>query len=199
MEEFSVRRASTETITNEREENKMELKPKVMTQYCLDTQYFMETLGAIPSSIGIENLRFRTGQYYSQRRKLKVTNKFARMGVTNISQASPSIEYSGNFKGMRKKEMIRTMKEFCKETGISIDKVRVDYISLSFNGASGYFSRTTKEIRPDANDQRRKLIVLGMSSSDGNVKSLLAELSAKKYSCTFERVFTNHIICSQVK
>lgn len=177
----------------------MELKEKTMTQYCLDTRYLLETLANVPKTISIESLSFRIGSPYSRQVKRVVPNRLRKMGVSYILERPETVEYAGQLVGLSKTSIVKAVREICSQINSDIAFVTVRMLILKFKNSSASFRDVTKEIRPDETDQRRKLKVLGMTTSEGNVAALIKELSAKKYSCTFQRVFTTHIICSQLK
>jgi hypothetical protein len=114
--------------------------PEAMVQYCIDAQYFEETLRAIPTEVVILNVTFRTGRWGSSKR-----------------------------------------------------------VEIAVGDNTAVFVRTKKEIHPDETDQRKKLTVLGLTSSEGNIVTILRALSAKKYSCKIEIIPTKRIMCGEVR
>ena len=168
-----------------------------MVQYCLDTQYFEETLEAIPNSITIESISLITGDLRNKE-KVELTNSLRSMGITNLRKSTPSMEAGIKFVNTPKSSMKSLAKEICNKLGTNYKKIIVSRITLSLGEASAILYRTKKSINPDSKDQRKKLTVLGVTYSEGNITDLLKELSAKKFSCTIQSVLTKKIICGSV-
>lgn len=168
-----------------------------MVQYCLDTQYFEETLEAIPDNITIESISLITGDLRNKER-IELTNSFRSMGITSLRKSTPSMEAGIKFVNTPKPAMKSLAKEICNKLGTDYKKIIVNRITLSFGEASVVLYRTKKSINPNSKDQRKKLTVLGVTYSEGNIVNLLKELSAKKFSCTIQNVMTKKIICGSV-
>lgn len=168
-----------------------------MVQYCLDTQCFEETLEAIPNNITIDSISLITGDLRN-RERIELTNNLRRMGITSLRKSTPSMEAGIKFVNTPKPAMKLLAKEICNKLGTDYKKIIVSRITLSLEEASVVLYRTKKSINPDSKDQRKKLTVLGVTSSEGNIVDLLRELSAKKFSCTIQNVMTKKIICGSV-
>ena len=172
----------------------MDVDPKIFTQYCIDAQYALEVLCKIPKSIKIESLTFDVGMPM-RRKKIVVPNALKKLGVTYMASSEPKIEVSGKVEECGRKEMATHIKEIANKFNYEPESVRVRSIKLSFNGTTAFFTSVTKAIHPDETDQRKKLRVLGLTSSEGNTAPMIQEINAKKYSCTFEIVPVRRVIC----
>lgn len=176
------------------------LKPKTMVQYCADVCYFNETLRAVPRSIKIESISFTMGNLMLKRKRKAVPNDLKRLGVTSSRETLNSTEHLVRMQGISsRKSLVDTARKLSGKLDEDLGWARVQRMELSYMGAKATFSKTTKAIHPDDSDMRRKLKVLGLTNSEGNIAPLIKELSAKKYSCTFQRTFSDHIICSELK
>ena len=178
----------------------MKVKPKEMVQYCIDAQYLNEvlSLNTIPKSIEIESITFRVGNPLKKKKRRIVPNRLSKFGLTSCRETMPGFEYMGRFDNLTRASMVKLAREMCVTIDEDFEKIIVERISLSFEKAIAAFVKTTKAINPDVNDQRKKLKILGLTSSEGNIANLIKELSAKKYSCKFERTFSDHVICSKL-
>jgi len=172
------------------------LKPKEMVQYCIDAYLFGDVMKSVPKSISIESVSFELGSSYKLRRRAAISNKMRKLGITSCRQTVPSIEYGVRIDGVGREALKKMAKELSKETNEDMDFARVSRLTLSYKESEATFNRTAKATKPDETDLRKKLKLLGLVSSEGNVVELIRELSASKYSCKFQRVFSDTIICS---
>ncbi len=112
---------------------------------------------------------------------------------------NPSYEASLVFDQVDPSVIRNSIKEVGKALDLDTERAYFRYIILSNNDGTGKFERTTKEIRPDETDQRKKLIVMGLTEAEGKIQSLISDISAKKYSCKIQEITSRTVICSAMQ
>ena len=172
------------------------MEGKMLTQYCLDSQYVLETLKSLPNDVKVETLRFRIGTSHKSKR-LTIPNKLSRLGVRYYRTSVPKLEAIGHFVSMTRTKMKEFIHNIAQEMGdTDVQKACVETMTVSHKGVNASFARVKKEIRPDDTDQRKKLHVLGLTTHEGNLVDLLKALSLTKYACKIDIRPTRVITCS---
>ena len=116
--------------------------------------------------------------------------------MQQLNEHKPAYEAYLVFDQVTKTTIRKAIKEVSKALDLNEEAAYLKYIVLSNGQGSGKFERTTKEIRPDETDLRKKLTVLGLTDAEGKIQTLIADISAKKYVCKIQEVSTRTVICS---
>jgi len=171
---------------------------KDQTQHCIDAYLLDEVLAAIPQNVHILRLYATIGSTLHTR-KAPVSNKLRRLGVTSmqVPRLVTSKRVTVLFEGASRNTIKNNCVKIAKEIGCTADEVWVDNCLLSYDNVNALFQRTTKELRPDDTDQRKKLKVLGLKHVNGDTKELLRVLSATSYKCDIQVVPVRTMICSK--
>jgi hypothetical protein len=167
------------------------------TQYCIDAYLVDEVLKAIPSTLEIIGANILIGIERSSH-KVVVPNKLKKLGVTYMRERQANLETNVTFYGpTAKSTILKNVSKISEIIGTDKRKAYFKTITLQNNEASVYFIRTTKEIKPDETDLRKKLKLLGAKSGQGKCSSIYAELGSigKNYVCGIEEVIGRVAIC----
>lgn len=173
------------------------MKTKTATQYCIDGFLVDEVLDNLPTGIKIIGAKVTVGKAFSKHR-IVTPNKLKALGVTTLQEHRPAKEAHLVFDECKAKTIRENVKEVARIIDGDATRASFLYLTVTNGKATGKFQKTTKEIRPDETDMRRKLIVLGLTDADGKITSLVSDLSAKKYECRIQMTEVRTIICSKI-
>ena len=171
-------------------------KSKDETQYCIDGVLINEVLDNLSDKVEIIGAKVYVGLGY-KKKKLAISNKLKRLGVQSIYANEPNKQAIVVFDATTKATIKRKCREVAREIIADVDKAYFKYLTVRGADGSGKFERTTKDIRPDDTDLRRKMIVLGLTEAEGKVNSLLAVLHAEAYKCKIDTVEVRTFICTK--
>ena len=175
--------------TNERFKNQ-----KDRNQYCIDGVLVKEVLDYIPKDLTIIGARIRVGTPF-KRQKSVVPNKLRKYGCTYMVHSLPTTEAEITVDQVSATTIKRAIREVCKGINADPGKATFRYLTLSNGTATGQFTRTTKEMRPDERDLRKKANVLGLKEAQGKISTLIADLGVKNYHCSWEEITTRVVTC----
>ena len=165
-------------------------------QWCMDSILVDETLDDLPKGITIIGAKVRLGSPFTRARKI-ISTKLKKMGVTYLSSTVPSVEAVLVFDQVAKGTIKQHVKAAAKEIGADYERAYFQYITLTNGQGTGKFQRTTKEMRPDDRDLRKKAVVLGLTEGEAKVQSLISDLSANKYFCKKQTIEVTTVLCSK--
>lgn len=168
---------------------------RTLTQFCIDGFLVEEVLKSLPKSITIFGAKVVVGKGFSKH-KTKIPNRLRKFGVSQLNIHEPAYEAYLVFDQVAKSTITKCIKQVSEALELDSTGAYFKYLTLSNGKASGKFERTTKEIRPDETDLRRKLTVLGLTDADGRIQSLISTLSAKKYECKIQDTSIRTVICA---
>jgi len=168
---------------------------KVLTQFCIDGHLVDEVLKDLPKGITIFGAKVVVGKGFSKH-KAKIPNRLRKYGVQQLNEHKPAYEAYLVFDQVTRTTIKKSIHEVSKALDLNEEAAYFKYLTLSNGKGTGKFERTTKEIRPDETDLRKKLTVLGLTDAEGKVQTLIAEISAKKYECQIKEVSTRTVICA---
>jgi hypothetical protein len=185
------------------EQEKENMKPKVeltkVSQFCLEADPLLNFIKKLPRNVKVGDIRFR-GNSNSGRKSQVIPEDLKRAGLQSVVHLGNPVEIRGLMKGVTPREhILKTVQKISKLHKVSPEKFYICDITLTDSeGASSLsFHRMYKSIKLP-NDKRRKKLVLGMRSGAGlDYHSFLADLSAKKISCTFGKVEKTIVMCSE--
>jgi hypothetical protein len=92
--------------------------------------------------------------------------------------------------------MLTYIKRVAKSYGIPLSRFHILSVQLGNKQGKAWFKRMYKQIKLPQDKRRRKL-VLGLTQSIGNHHPLLADLSAKKITCTLGKVEKTIVMCTE--
>lgn len=170
---------------------------QTLTQFCIDGYLVEEVLGMLPKNIKIFGAKVVVGTGFSKH-KTQIPNRLKKFGLQSLRTHIPSYEGDLVFDEVSRKSIKDSIKGVCEALNLKEEKAYFKYITLSNGTANGKFERTTKEIRPDETDMRKKLTVLGLTDAEGKIQGLVADISAKKYHCKIQEVTSRTVICSNL-
>lgn len=165
-------------------------------QFVIDGFLIEEVLKQIPEGIKIIQARVVVNPP-CRNRKLIIPNRLKKLGVNYLRIREAATEIILVFDQVSKSTIIKNVKEACALQGMEYNRAYFQYIVLTNGKANGKFEHTTKEMRPDETDQRKKLRVLGLSMGQGPVQGLVADLGAKKYLCSVREETVRLLMCSK--
>jgi hypothetical protein len=164
-------------------------------QFCIDGFLVEEVLKTVPETLTIIGAEVEVGTNMGSR-NIPVTNSLKKLGVSRLTQSVPNKRAFIIFDKTTPKIILSKTKEVCRLLEVDYSRAAFRYITLADdNGSAGQFRRTTKEIKPYSEDQRKKLKVLGLSVGHGKVQDVVAKLGAKKYYCDFQEEIVKVAMC----
>ncbi len=169
-----------------------------LTQFCIDGYLVEEVLGLLPKGIKIFGAKVVVGSGFSKC-KTQIPNRLRKYGLQSLRTHIPTYEGDLVFDEVSKQTIKDSINGVCDALNLKNERAYFKYLTLSNGTAVGKFERTTKEIRPDETDLRKKLTVLGLTDGEGKIQGLIADISAKKYSCKIQEVVVRTVICSNLK
>jgi hypothetical protein len=174
-------------------------KDGVTTQFCIDGYTVDEVLSDLPSNVSIIGAQVGVGQSFNKR-KMIVPTKLKKLGVASMRATLPTEEASLVFDEVDPKTIRKSIEGVCDIMGVEKNKSWFKYITLATadGSAFGKFERTTKEIRPDETDLRKKLTVLGLTEGRGKMSNLIRAISANKYECKMQEVSVRTVMCNKL-
>jgi len=169
-----------------------------VTQYCIEAVRFEDALSMFRSTMKIKNLSFTLGTLL-RKNKLDVPERLQKMGVFSGRMHDTAKEWNGTFQNLTKKEMRKRMQSIAKHTGVDIKSARINHVTIQVNGTEAVFHRVKKEIRV-AEDKRKKVAVLGLTSHKGPIDAITSTLNLAKYACqmTTQEAPKKVIVCTKV-
>lgn len=167
---------------------------KERNQYCIDAVLVDEVLKSLPNNITIIGARVRVGSPF-KREKAIVPNKLRRFGCNYMIHSLPSTEAVITVDQVKPSTITTAIKKVAEYIHADPSKATFKYITLSNGTATGKFERTTKDIRLDEKDLRKKANVLGLKEGQGKITSLIADLHAKNFRCSWEEVTVRIVTC----
>lgn len=165
-------------------------------QFCIDGTLVKETLEDLPKGVTIVGARVRLGTQFKRQRAV-VPTKLRKSGCCYMCHVLPSTEAELAFDQVEAKTIIKASREVSKHIGCDADRAYFRYLTLSNGKSTGKFVRTTKEMRPDERDLRKKAVVLGLEDAEGQIQTLIADISANKYYCHKQTIEVTTILCSK--
>lgn len=170
-----------------------------VSQYCLEADPVIKFVKKLNPDIKIQSLRYR-GNYNTERVSMGVSKSMKDCGVISAIEMPKVKEIRGEFKTMLSHEkIVSNMKLIGRNYGIDENRFYITHVVLiSKDGASSLTFRRALKALKLPNDKRRFKRVLGLEKGDGaDYHSMLADLSAHKYTCTFGKTEKTIIMCSQ--
>ena len=171
-------------------------------QFVIDGYLVDEVLKQIPAQIKIVqayiNLMNRVPDV-----RIAVPNVLKKLGVTAMRDSGARKTVSVIFDKPSKEFIKQQVSKICKILNFPYEKAYFRYVVLSNTpyDSKEYtalkFEHCTKEIKPNELDLRKKLRVLGATTGQGKVQSLISELGAHKYSCVIKEEPAKFIMCSK--
>ena len=170
-----------------------------VSQFCLEATPLLNFIHKLPHGVKISNLRFR-GNHNTGRKIEQLDETLKKQGLQNVIHLGDLVEVRGLMKGVVDKSVIaKSIKSISKKYKLPSEKFYILEITLmdKDNTSSLTFRRMYKSIKLP-NDKRRKRLVLGLQAGSGlDYHAFLADISAKKVTCTFGKVEKTIVMCSE--
>lgn len=169
---------------------------KDATQFVIDAFFIDEVLSLIPDGINIIQAEIWLYKRDVDNR-LMIPNVLKALGVIYMRESGMVKSTKLIFDETTKEQIKRNVQKVATALDMPYSKAYFKSIVLSNADGAGKFEHTTKEIRPDDTDLRKKLRVMGLTSGQGKVQALVAAINAKKFRCTVKQEAVRIVMCSR--
>ena len=169
---------------------------KNATQFIIDGYTVEEVLKQIPDGIKILGAKIECYKSGASR-KIHISNALRKLGVTYIREFNDGKNIVLNFDETTPSRIKQNVKLACNLENLSYEKAIFKTLLIGNNEATGLFHHCTKEVRPDDTDLRKKMRVLGLISGQGKVHSLIQDIGAKKFHCSFKEETVRIMVCER--
>jgi HrpA-like RNA helicase len=163
-------------------------------QFVIDAYLVDEVLSQIPADIKI----IQACIYCIKREKnhrIIVSNALRKEGCSSAYLQGECVRYQLIFDQTTKSVIRSKYEKICELTGADRRYSYFRYLVLANKNGNVKFEHTTKEIKPDETDLRKKLRVLGATTGSGQVQSVISDLNAKKYRCSIKEEPVKFVMC----
>jgi hypothetical protein len=169
-----------------------------VSQYCLDGLSVFDFVKRVPNNFMIQELQYR-GLSHSSAIKIPVDAESKAAGIT-VAKINPAqTEILGVIKRvMPHDQLIAGISKVAKKYKIDAKNIFVRRVTVvnKTRTASLTFRRFIKTIKLP-NDTRRGIRVLGLEVGNGSYHDMLADMSAKKFTCTFAKTEKSIVLCTE--